>query len=167
MAGSWSSRKHDLGYDSFNNWRVRSVGGHYVSGELAFKVMLKGLSGFLQRLLREDTTRLKPFGPDTLLIGFATEPTGAESFTEIALTGIKDVSDLGTTASCERPTEKDIAIEGRKAFFDMKIDAPSSVFAARGVDPTTDAETAMEVAREWHASKLGEMRRLLGLNMPG
>lgn len=140
------------------------IGGHYVSAQDSMRLMMRGLAGFLQVVMASDTTRLKPFAPNSLLIGFSNEPSGAQVFTEILLGGVKTVNHVGAgDGLVGKPTLHDMSPDVMKGLMDIEVAIPKSLFSDRGVDPSVDRETAMQIARQWNLEKAAEMKRLLGI----
>src|ERR1051325_1274397 len=64
------------------------VAGHYVDPQDARAFMFRGLGGFIQMLMEEDTSGLEPLDTDATLMGFSVEPSGIRTISEIALWGL-------------------------------------------------------------------------------
>ena len=140
------------------------IGAHYVSAEDSMQAMMQGLAGFLQVVMAGDTTALQPFSESSLLMGMAEEPTGTQVFTEIALRGIKSVSDLGVRRGpVQKPQVHGVEEGFTKGLMDIEARIPRQIFVDRGVDPKVDKDAAVEIAKKWNDEKAAEVRRLFGI----
>ncbi len=123
-------------------------------------MMLKGLSGFLKTMMEGDTSRLEPFEDSSVLIGFSSEPTGVQAITELTVRGFTSVTALEPgPASGAKFTE----LSALQGLMDVELRIPTSVYKAKGVNPSQDPEAALAIAHEWTESKTAEIRRLLRL----
>jgi hypothetical protein len=136
------------------------IHSHVVDGELARAVMLNSLTGFLENLWQVDTSDLPQFADDMTLLGFSTDPSGAEVVTECPLAVLRDAwllegaaDDSTAAVSTKHPVGT--------IFIDVEVTAPPALFAAEGIDPTADPELAQTAFERWRDRKVAEIRRLL------
>ena len=140
------------------------VGGHYVSAEESMLLMMRGLSGFLQVVMAADTTALKPFSSNSLLVGFSHEPNGAQVFTEITLHGLSTVNHLNVgPGPLRKPSVHSMSGDVMKGLMDIEVLIPSTLYSDHGINPRVDREAALKIAHQWNLEKVAEMKRLLGI----
>jgi hypothetical protein len=163
------------GYDDENqivatiplpNGETVLLGSHYVDAKAATKSMLKGLAGFVQALMAEETTPLEPLETDATLMGLSTERVGTRIITEIALWSLTTADTVDSAAGLE-PVLHDISDDLTQCLIDISVPIPPSVFAARGVDPTVDLDATRAISHDWNEAKLSDMRRILRLPTSG
>jgi hypothetical protein len=155
---------HDVvGTLSLPNGEYVLIGAHYVDSTEATTVMLKGLGGFLQTLMAQDTTALDPLPVDATLMGFSAEPSGVRTITEIALWSLAAADAAPDSNVGKEPLGHGMDEALSKGLVDISVPIPRSYFESRGVDPKQDPDGAQRLVEEWTASKVAEMRRLLSL----
>jgi hypothetical protein len=143
------------------------VGAHYVDARDATHVMLKGLAGFVQTLMSQDTTQMEPLPKEATLMGFSGEPSGVRAITEIALWSLSTAEAASESTVGKEPLIHGIDEALSSGLMDIAVPIPRTYFTDRGVDPKNDPEGARRLSEEWTQSKVAEMRRLLRLPSSG
>jgi hypothetical protein len=134
------------------------IHSHLVAGDLACATMLHGLTSFLEHLWQTETSDLEPFNDDMVLLGFSTDPSGAEVVTECPLQILREVWLEDRVDGNENPP---LDTHDGVRFFEIEVTPPAEVFINQGVEPNKDPDQARRIFEQWRDTRFAEIQRLL------
>jgi len=114
------------------------VHSHAVDATLAAQWMLGSLAGFIENLWHDETSTLEPFDDEAVLVGFSSDPSGAEVMTECPVRSLRDAWLVNSGDVAPTPQQA--------GFFEVEVVAPRDVFAALDIDPATQPELARKLS---------------------